>query len=76
MINERKAIAGVDALYEAEKDTLTMDDWRRLIRHPEDPGIMWDEGAEFSLYLQQEEDPVTSRSPMTNRFLPITHSKV
>jgi hypothetical protein len=47
MAGERaKAIAEVDALVDSGEIT-DFSEWRKVIAHPEDPGVVEDEGAEF-----------------------------
>ena len=47
-----RAIADVDAKVESG---LTLDDWRSLVVHPDDPGIQ-EEGAEFEGELEENEN--------------------
>ena len=49
-----EAIAEVDALW-ASRDLASFADWRRLIREYEDPGIIFDEGAELEGDLEEDE---------------------
>jgi hypothetical protein len=49
-----KAIAEVDALVNAGEIT-DFSEWRKLIAHPEDPGVVEDEGAEFEGDFEDDE---------------------
>jgi hypothetical protein len=49
-----KAIAEVDALVDSG-EIANFSDWRKLIAHPEDPGVVEDEGAEFEGEYDEEE---------------------
>ena len=49
-----EAIAEVNKLVDS-KELETMEQWRSLIRHPEDPGVMHDEGAELESVKQDGE---------------------
>jgi hypothetical protein len=54
-MERRKAIAEVDELVDAGRLT-TFSDWHTLIKHPENPGVIEDEGAEFDGDLAEGED--------------------
>jgi len=55
MVEERaKAIVEVDALVDTGAIT-DFAEWQQLIRHPEDPGVVEDEGGEFDGDFDEEE---------------------
>ena len=50
------ALAEVDALVDSGEISV-FSDWQKLIRHPEDPGVVEDEGAELESDLDDDECP-------------------
>jgi hypothetical protein len=49
-----KAIAEVDALVDSG-EVADFSEWRQVIAHPEDPGVVEDEGAEFEGHFDDDE---------------------